>query len=192
MVNAEASSAPPPTHPFLPGVCVLTVPPRPRGARLRRWFVIEGPTVVYYDRSERGGVQTDTRKGDVSLAGALSIGVSQAPSADPTELQIVTPARTYRFRAANTEERDTWIAALTSAATAVGGIRGGANDLARGNYCTLSLCRWDRLTITHATPETVAALRTRIQTSWPKGLQDETVRGDDLVEFKIRGTPWMA
>lgn len=160
--------------------------------RLRRWFVIEGPLVVYYDRSEKGGVQTDIRKGDISLASASGIGISEAPRADPTELQVVTPDRTYRFRAANAEQRDLWIAALSSAAAAVGGIRGSANDLARGKYCTLSLCRWDRLTITHGTPETIAALRTRIQTTWSKGLQDEITKGEDLVEFKIKGTPWMA
>eukprot|EP01043_Picozoa_sp_COSAG02_P062302 COSAG02_NODE_8561_length_2523_cov_1.904290_1_plen_733_part_00 len=157
----------------------------------QRWFVIENTVVGYYQRSTTSGGTQDTRKGEISLSGALAICPSTASGADPAELEIVTNDRTYRMRAQGVAERDQWLATLTATATAHGGLRGSADDLARRRYCTISCRSGDLLVVTHCPPELAAGLQAAIEggTLWEPGLQ-RTARSGDEQTFKLKGNPW--
>ena len=139
----------------------------------QRWFSIEDSVVAYYERTMTSAGSRDTRKGEITLSGALAIRASAAADADPTELEVVTNGRTYRLRASSVAERDEWLAALSATATAHGGLRGTADDLAHRRYCTISCRRGDMLVVTHCPPEVGAGLQAVIEggTLWEQGLQ---------------------
>ena len=160
---------------------------------LPRWCAIEGTLLAYYERSTTSSGSKDTRKGEITLSGALGIGASTAADASPTELQIVTNERTYRLRAETVAERDDWLAVLSATSIAHGGLRGTADDLARGRFCTISCRGADKLLVTHCLPEVAAALQAVIEggTLWNKGLQKAERKGEEQI-FKLKGNPWWA
>ena len=48
-------------------------------------------------------------KGAIELEASMQIRVSEAPKAEPGEMELVTPMRVYRFRAADEHSRATWL-----------------------------------------------------------------------------------
>ena len=80
---------------------------------LRRWFELEPSALHYLDK--KGG----SRKGSIALDATSQARASEAPKRYPHEIEVITPARTYRIKAQSQEECDAWLAALCSAIEAV-------------------------------------------------------------------------
>jgi hypothetical protein len=70
---------------------------------LRRWFVLNGSELTYYDEDRK------TKKGSLSLLTASDVRASMAPTADGAEIEIVTADRLWRIRAESEEDMHTWL-----------------------------------------------------------------------------------
>ena len=82
---------------------------------MKRWFVLEPTQLRYYEKA--GGKE----KGMVKLQTATEVRVSEAPNSAPGELELVTPDRTYRFRAPDQRSMEVWIEEIGKAMGALAG-----------------------------------------------------------------------
>jgi hypothetical protein len=82
---------------------------------LKRWFVLEPSDLRYYEKT--GGKE----KGGVKLQAATEVRASEAPNSASGELELVTPDRTYRFRAPDQRSMEVWIEEIGKAMGALAG-----------------------------------------------------------------------
>jgi hypothetical protein len=75
----------------------------------RRFFALDGDKLVY---SETPG---SPPKGCIAMAAEPAVRFSEHPDATSGELEVVTPARTYRLRCATAADARRWIVGLTGA-----------------------------------------------------------------------------
>ena len=74
---------------------------------LRRRFKLEGAELAYFD-------EDGDKKGSVNLFHASAIRKSECPTAKGYEIEIVTPDRTWRFRAPSEDEMNAWLHVLAA------------------------------------------------------------------------------
>ena len=87
----------------------------------RRWFVLDGRRLGYYEAEDDiRGPNFKPAKGVIDLTVVAQARASSAPDAAAEEIELVLEARTYRLRAGMVCERDEWIAALAEAAAVPG------------------------------------------------------------------------
>jgi hypothetical protein len=75
---------------------------------LRRWFVLKGHELSYYDEKKQ------SQKGCVDMSKATGVRKSIAPTAGSNEFEIDTEERVWRIRADTPEEMFAWLEALGS------------------------------------------------------------------------------
>ena len=73
----------------------------------RRWFRVDGDKLVYSESP------SSATKGSISMSSRPTVRVSQHPDAVCGEIEIVTPARTYRLRCDDNETAEKWIVGLS-------------------------------------------------------------------------------
>eukprot|EP01047_Picozoa_sp_COSAG01_P070546 COSAG01_NODE_10724_length_2095_cov_1.018036_2_plen_325_part_00 len=81
---------------------------------LERWFQLDRDDheLTYFGRNASSNLWID-KKGAIDTSTIIGVRESTAETATAAEIEIETPDRTYRLRAADVEERDSWIDALS-------------------------------------------------------------------------------
>ena len=75
---------------------------------LRRWFVLKGTELAYYDETKK------SKKGELSMTSTTDVRMSTAPTAEGHEIEIETQDRVWRLRAESEEEMHSWLMAMGS------------------------------------------------------------------------------